>query len=214
MVVVDGGSGSEEVVCEGVPLVPLEQTGFFPLPDDLPAGARITIEVRSGDDVIRRQSLFLSDEFDWRLSSRLAALNKFGQAEIEPEHRQNEQLASGASSVPGVEAAALPVRAATPGDRRVFAIGQKVGQVRRLPAEAFPTDWEPVWLVELERKGRAEYCGHDHAGASPLPTQVRTSDEIALWKEVLWRRRKRITPPEHPALRSLWAAYVDAGSRV
>lgn len=213
-VVVDGGSGTEEVVCEGAPLTPLEQTGFFPLPDDLPAGARITIEVRSGDEVIRRQSLFLSDEFDWRLGSRFAALNKFGQVEIEPERRQDEQLASGASAVAGIEAAALPVRAATPADRRVFAIGQKVGQVRRLPAEAFPTDWEPVWLVELERRGRANYCGHDLAGASPLPARVGTSVEIALWKEVLWQRRKRITPPEHPALRSLWAAYVEAGSHV
>ena len=29
---------------------------------------------------------------------------------------------------------------------------------------------------------------------------------------MLWRRRKRITPPEHPALRSLWVAYVEAGA--
>jgi hypothetical protein len=213
-VVVDGGAGTEEVVCEGVPLAPLGQTGFFPLPDDLPAGARITIEVRSGDEVVRRQSLFLSDEFDWRLGSRLAALDKFGRAEIEYERRLDEQLASGATAVPGVEATALPVRAAIPADRRVFAIGPKVGQVRRLPTEAFPTDWEPVWLIELERKGRAEYCGRDLAGSSPLPAQVGSSDEVALWKEVLWRRRKRITPPEHPALQSLWVAYVEAGSRV
>jgi hypothetical protein len=213
-VVVDGGAGTEEVLCEGVPLVPLEQTAFFPLPDDLPAGARITIEVRSGDEVARRQSLFLSDDFDWRLGSRLAALDKFGRAEIEHERLPEQQRVSGASAVPGVEATALPVRAAIPAERRVFAIGQKVGQIRRLPAEAFPTDWEPIWLVELERKGRAEYCGRDLAGASPLPTQAGSSDEIALWKEVLWRRRKRITPPEHPALRSLWAAYVEAGSRV
>src|SRR5581483_9096252 len=213
-VVVDGGAGTEEVVCEGVPLAPLGQTGFFPLPDDLPAGARITIEVRSGDEVVRRQSLFLSDEFGWRLGSRLASLDKFGRAEIEHGHGPDEQLASGASAVPGVEATALPVRAVIPADRRVFAIGQKAGQVRRLPAESFPTDWEPVWLVELERRGRAEYCGRDLAGASPLPAQVGSSDEVALWKEVLWRRRKRITPPEHPALRSLWAAYVEAGSHV
>ncbi|HEU6445184.1 MAG TPA: hypothetical protein VFL61_09020 [Gaiellaceae bacterium] len=215
VVVVDGGEGTEEVLCEGIRLTPIEETGFFPLPEDLPAGARITVEVRAGADVVRRQSLFLSDEFEWRLRDRLASLDRFGLAEAaRPGSDQEEPRVSGASGVPGIEFGALPVRPALPADRRVFAIGRQAGQIRRLPVEPFPIDWDPVWLVELERKGRAEYCGRDLGSANPIDAPAGTSDEIALWKEVLWRRRKRIAPPQHPALRKLWAVYIEAGSRV
>ena len=213
VVVLDGGAGTEEVLCEGVQLTPIEQTGFFPLPDDLPTGIRITIEVHAGADVIRRQSLFLSDEFDWRQDTPLASLNRFGQAGVAG-LGEHDHAVSGARAVPGVEAAALPIRPAIPAARRIFVIGQKVGQIRRLPAEPYPTDWEPVWLVELERKGRADYCGRDLSSAGPIAVPDGTSNEVTLWKEVLWRRRKRITPPDHPALRTLWAAYVEAGARV
>jgi hypothetical protein len=215
VVVVDGGEGTEEVLCEGTRLIPIEQTGFFPLPDDLPAGARITVEVRAGVDVVRRQSLFLSDEFEWRLSDRLASLDRFGLAEAAgPGTNGLEPRVSGASGVHGVEFEPLPVRPAFPNDRRVFAIGRKTGQIRRLPAEPFPVEWDPIWLVELERKGRASYCGRDLGSASPIDAPAGTADEIALWKDVLWRRRKRIAPPQHHALRKLWAAYIEAGSRV
>jgi hypothetical protein len=215
VVVVDGGSALEEVLCEGIPLTPLEHTGYFPLPDDLSAGERIMVEVRAGGDVVRRQSLFLSDDFDWRLSDRLASLDMFGRAEATGHASdQQERKVSGANAVRGVEAAALPVRPAVPAGRRVFAIGCQPGQIRRLPAEPFPADWDPVWLVELERKGRAEYCARDLASANPLDAPAGTPDEIKLWKEVLWRRRKRIVPPDHPALRTLWIAYIEAGARV
>lgn len=216
LVVVDGGDGTEDVLCEGVRLTPIEQTGFFRLPDALPAGTRITVEIRAGGDVVRRQSLFLSEEFDWRLPSRLTSLNRFGRAETvaASSEEQEDSRVSGASAVRGIEVAALPVRPALPTDRRVFAIGRQAGQIRRLPAEPFPVDWDPVWLIELERKGRAEYCGRDLAAASPIDAPMGTSDEIALWKDVLWRRRKRIAPPEHPVLRKLWVAYIEAGARV
>jgi hypothetical protein len=214
-VVVDGGSGDEEVLCEGVQLMPLEQTSVFPLPARLPVGTRVTVEVRAGGEVIRRQSLFLSDEFEWRLDARLASLDRFGRAAIAGvDGGSNGDAISGASTPHGIEAATLPVRLAIPADRRAFAIGRKPGQIRRLPGEPFPTDWEPIWLVELERKGHAEYCGQELSSAGTDATPTGTADEIALWKEVLWRRRKRITPPDHPLLRALWLTYVEAGSRV
>lgn len=215
-VLVDGGSGSEVVVCDGIALTPVEDTGFFNLPDSLPIGERITVEVLADGEVVRRQSLFLSDGFEWRLRDRLASLNRFGLGESTAEDITASAglTVAGATVLPNLESAPFPIRSALPHGRRVYAIGPQPGQIRRLPAQAFPSEWEPVWMVDLERKGHAEYCGRDLDGSGPLEGAAGDADDLDLWKEVIWRRRKRVVPPEHPLLRKLWAAYVQAGSRV
>lgn len=212
-VAVDGGSGAEDVYCEGRQLIHAPGSLHFLLPDGLPSRQRLTVEVRSSGTVIRRQSLFLSDEFPWQLRDRLVSIGRFGQARSDGERNEVDPAASGAA-VGYVEALHFPVRPVVPPERRVFAIGRKVGQIRTLPAQSLSELWDPIWLVVLGRKGRVEYCGRDLATAGPDQASEGTAEEMALWKDVLWRRRKRITPPLHPALRTLWMSYVRAGSRV
>jgi hypothetical protein len=215
-VVVEGGSGTDDVLCNGRALAAQSDTSEFALPGDLPAGDRIMIEVRAGTETVRRQALFLSDDFTWKLNQPLATLNQFGTASERGTPAEINEPGRGISGALAgqVDTEGFPIRATVPSGRRAFAIGRQPGQIASLPGGGLPQGWQPIWIVELERRGRAVYCGADLAGAGPLPDHAATRDDIELWKDVLWHRRKRITPPEHPLLRKLWTDYVEAGRRV
>lgn len=211
-IVLEGASGDEEVVCEGRPIYPLAGgSGAFGLPANLPAGARITVEVKHGGDVLRRQSLFLSDLFDWNMAAALFSADRLG-AVREPPQLDADDIAGALGSTEPV--AEFPVRPDLRAGRRIFIVGRRPGEIRSFPAQDAPAEWDPVWLIELDRHGRAEYCGLDLARSRPGPDTAGTSDDRALWKDVLWHRRMRIEPPSHPKLGALWREYVQAAARV
>jgi hypothetical protein len=208
---VEGLSDEEEVSCEGRLLVPAaEGASLFALPQDLPTGARLTVEICRGATVLRRQSLFLSDHIDWIFREPRLGADKLGTV-----REWGDGEADIAGALAGAEeGAGFPIRPEIRGDRRVFAIGRRPGEIRSLPAEQPPEDWQPVWLVELSRRGRAEYCGLDLVSSRPVADASGTPDDRAKWKDILWRRRKRIVPPEHPRLRELWREFVEVAARV
>ncbi|MFN0152838.1 MAG: hypothetical protein ACKVUT_00495 [Gaiella sp.] len=215
-VIVEGGSSTDDVLCNGRALSAQPDSPEFALPGNLPHGERIMIEVRAGAETVRRQALFLSDDFAWKLNHPLATVNQFGTAS---ERATPDEINGAGLGISGVlsgqaDTEGLPVRATVPSGRRAFAIGRHPGQITSLPGEGLPTEWQPIWIVELERRGRAVYCGRELANAGPLPDPAATRDDVELWKDILWHRRKRITPPEHPLLRKLWTDYVEAGRRV
>lgn len=212
--VVEGLSGEEAVTCNGRRL----GTDAFPvyeLPAGLPAGERITIEVIARGEVRRRQALFLSDDFDWNLRRPICKADAYGvvapNAEAEPEGESPDGVVAGALTG-ATDGRVFPVRPARPSRRHVL-IGRRVGEVE-LPDATPAAAWQPIWIVEIGRRGRAGYCGGDLAGAHPVEEIAGSTDEVATWKGVLWRRRKRIEPPAHPALRRLWREYVEVAGRV
>ena len=212
-IVIEGASGDEELDCAGRRLKSAaEGSATFALPADLPTGARLTVEVSRHGNVLRRQSLFLSDEFDWRLGVPVFAADRFGVV-----HEWGGPAAGEiAGALGGSERAdPFPVRPCVRSDRRLFIVGRRPGEIRRLPAQgAHPEEWHPVWLIELGRRGRAEYCGLDLAQSRPAGATAAPPDACALWKDILWHRRKRIEPPHHPVLRELWRDYVELAKRV
>jgi hypothetical protein len=211
VVAVEGLAGDEEVFCEGTPLVRAsESASIFVLPEDLPTGARLTVEVRRGDTVVRRQSLFLSDHFEWILHEPQLGADRFGAVR---EWRDGEADVAGAFAR-AEEGAVFPIWPQIRSDRRVFVIGRRPGEIRTLAGEEPSEGWQPVWLVELNRRGSAEYCGLDLASSRPVVDPAGSPDDRALWKDILWHRRKRIAPPEHPRLRELWREFAEVAARV
>jgi hypothetical protein len=210
MIAVEGVSGDDEVWCEDRRLAPaVEGASIFALPPDLSAGTRITVEVRR-ETVLRRQSLFLSDQFDWIRRTPEVGADEFG---VVREWRGGETQIAGAFG--GAEDGDdFPISPALSSGRRVFIVGRRPGEIRSFPAQGLPEDWQPVWLIELGRRGRAEYCGVDLASSRPVVDAAGAADDRAQWRHVLWHRRKRIQPPEHPRLRELWGEYVEVAAHV
>lgn len=101
-------------------------------------------------------------------------------------------------------------------ERRVFFVGREPGQVVSWPTEPHPTEWQPVWAIPMRQRGRAIFCGTSISESEPMPLQSKCGDrrKLRAWKEVLWVRRKRIAPPEHRSLKTLWARFQEEASRV
>jgi hypothetical protein len=210
-IAVEGASGQEDVLCDGTPLQQMGDSGWtFALPPRLEAGKRITVEVISGGTVVRRQALFLSEQLEWNVAVPLFTSDRFGVV-----HESDGLVAGEVGGAVGAPVlAGFPIRPDARPTRRGFVVGRRPGEIRSLPLEHPIDEWEPVWLVEIVRRGMAEYCGMDLSNSRPLRDVVGARDEQVLWKDLLWHRRKRITPPDHPALRTLWREYVEAARHV
>lgn len=210
-VTVEGKSESDELVCQGRRLKPATEGGdIFELPADLPAGARISIEVHRNGDVVRRQSLFLADHFDWNLVTPMFASNSLGEV-----HEGQPAAGEVAGALGGADQPRpFPIRPRVSSHRRRFIVGRRPGEIKKFFGQPPTVDWQPVWLVEIRRRGRAEYCGLELGGSHPDGEPTGSRRERALWKKVLWYRRKRIEPPQHPKLRKLWSDFQEVASDV
>ena len=91
----------------------------------------------------------------------------------------------------------------------MYFIGRRRGEIAVWPDEPTPR-WQAVWAVPFRRRGRAIFCGPSLADADPLPERAGDRSNRKLWHDLLWRRRKQITPPRNRAQRSLWRRYGSA----
>ena len=202
---IHGASAIHQVRVAGQPVV--SSAGSAPtygLPEDLPTDSRIGLEVLDGDDVVCRSSLYLVSGVPWRFEHPLVALDLFGdQAEdgtvcgavVMAPHRGH--FPQDLLRTPGL---------ASP-EGRVYFIGRRRGEIAVWPDEPTPRCWKAVWAVPFRRRGRAIFCGSSLAGADPLPEWAGDRSHCKLWHDLLWRRRKQITPPRDRAQKSLWLRY-------
>lgn len=217
-VTVEGCTGTEALRCNGEVLTPSDlDSHIYTLPADLPTETRINLEVLEEGDVVRRQGLYLIGAFGWQRLKPIQAFDEWGKETGEVEG----PLASGALVTgllgPGQEfmRPLLMGSGLTPSsDPRVFLIGRVPGQISQA-SDGLPKGWGPVWAISLRRRGRAFFCGESIEESLP---QSKTSNDfpgnIALWKEILWVRRKRVAAPKNPRLRSLWFQYVETARHV
>jgi len=84
-------------------------------------------------------------------------------------------------------------------------IGAKVGQIRCIPPEALPSDWQPVWIIEHGRKRRAIFCGEDQEKIDGAADRRRASE----WKRSLWYERKNVAGPPRGAVAALWTRFRE-----
>ncbi|HZN70093.1 MAG TPA: hypothetical protein VFC00_00180 [Micromonosporaceae bacterium] len=208
--VVDGIGPAEAVYCQDGVLDEDRRTpGTYTLPGDLPTDTRIAIEIRRGEETIRRLSLYLATGVSWRLHTPVAALDSCG-----------EPLAD-ASSPAGIAGAAVAAAAEpfrhdllrtpglSPAARKIYFIGNTPGAVAVWPAEPLPP-WNPVWAVAFNDHGRPLYCGTSLAQVRPTAGRAGSHRQAKTWRQVLWRWRRRITPPPDQPFKALWREYREA----
>ncbi len=96
----------------------------------------------------------------------------------------------------------------------VHYIGRHPGQISTWPEEQLPQDWSPVWVVLSRRKGQVQFCRPNLENAGPSNNPVGDRHRVKLWKEFLWHKRKVISPPANPNLKTLWEEYQEVARRI
>lgn len=212
-VVMAGAVAGDTVTFNGQPLEedPAER-GRYVLPGSLPLDSRIGIEARRGDEVLKRKSLYLISGVPWLQTEPEVGVDGYGR----PVEAGADGI--GGACVPDLQADPMPVDPLrTPGLRpavpRVYFVGRTPGQLTEWPAEPLP-EWEPIWAIPFGQRGRALYCGGPINAAGPTTGAAGGREGIRRWHAVLWRWRKRITPPQERALKVLWRRYVEAARNV
>jgi hypothetical protein len=208
--VVDG-AGPDDVICCGDRVLEddSDAPGTYELPKDLADDTRTVIEVRRGDDTIRRVSLYLIAGFPWRFDAPLVFFDGLDRL-IDGSSKSGGIVGA---AVPPVEEPLLPDLLRTPGlssaASRVYFVGNAPGAISIWPAEPLPA-WKPVWAIPFGERGRAIYCGEALSAARPTAQRRGSRKQLALWRRVLWRWRKKITLPQDKHLKALWRQYREA----
>jgi hypothetical protein len=207
-----GAVEAEGVFCNDHRMDPDPQTGMYTIPYALRA-RRLIIEVRRGGECLSRRSLYALETVTWRDLVPTAYLDKFG---------RNTQAEAAETCVGPIVYGFTPpdfnpeVFLPPSAGHRVYFVGRNPGEIVLCPNETIPDDWQPVWAILMERRGKGTvaYCGRDPANEAPGTTGCKTQRHRRLWKEILWFRRKQIADPSHSVLRALWRRYQEVAHRV
>jgi hypothetical protein len=200
------------VFCNDYQLNITPETGMYSIPDALCA-RRLIVEIRRDGVCIRRRSLYARETVEWRDAVSTAYLDKFGRR-IEDGAAETcvGTIVDGVTPPEFNPGIFLPPSAG----HRVYFVGKNPGEIVECPNETISGDWQPVWAVLMQRRGKgiAIYCGTDPANEAPGTTGYENQKRRRLWKDILWYRRKRIVCPSHPTLRSLWQRYKEVAHHV
>jgi hypothetical protein len=200
---IHGASAIHRVQVAGRVVEPIADSPLiYELPADLPTDRRIGLEVLDGDDVVRRQSVYLVSGVPWRFEHPPMTVDSFGN------QADGGAVCGAVALVP--DAVDYPQDLLrTPGlgtPELVYFVGRRRGEIAVWPDEPLP-HWQAVWAVPFRRRGRALFCAPSLADAQPLPERVGDRSHHRRWHDLLWRRRKRITPPSDRAQKLLWFRY-------
>lgn len=211
--VLQGGSESIKVYCNNKLLDCTEAGGIYELPADTPGETKLLIEARSGDDIIRRCSLLLVENYSLPSQSNAQQFDRFGKLHT----GENGSTGVAGALVRGVDFPDFNFNTFLPiqGKQRIFYVGKEPGQIAICPAESLPTDWEPVWAISKGRhRGQAMFCGTNLAESQPAMSKCKDRKKMRAWKEILWHDRKKISPPDRQNLKALWKQFQKEAERV
>jgi hypothetical protein len=215
----ENAEGNEQVLCCGKVLHSTAGKHYYGLPNKLQMETRIPIEVKRGDTVIKRISLYLTGEYSWRGVEPVQEFDRWGLS-LNNSSSQRVRVAGAmvTGELPDVSGFKRPVFLATVLESalrgRIFFVGRKPGEIVSWPVEPIPSSWEPMWAIPLRRLGYAVYCGGNPSDCGPVPEPVSNKQRVEQWKDILWYRRKLIDPPAHRALLKLWKQYQELASNV
>lgn len=211
--ILQGGNESIKLYCNNKLLDCTEAAGIYELPADTRSETKLLIEARSGDDIIRRCSLLLVENYSLPSQTNAQQFDRFGNL-----HTGDNGSASVAGAlVRGVDFPDFNFNTFLPiqGKQRIFFVGKEPGKIAIYPAESLPTDWEPVWAISKGRhRGQAMFCGTNLAESQPAMSKCKDRKKMRAWKEILWHDRKKISPPDQRNLRELWKQFQKEAERV
>ena len=208
-----GGSESIKVYCNNQLLDSINSAGNYELPADTPAETKLLIEARSGEDIIRRCSLLLVENYSLPSQSNAPQFDRFGNLLT----GDNGSASVAGALVRGVDFPDFNFNTFLPiqGKQRIFFVGKEPGQIAIWPAESLPTDWEPVWAISKGRhRGQVMFCSTNLVESQPLISKCKDRKKMRAWKEILWHDRKIISPPDRSNLRALWKQFQKEAERV
>jgi hypothetical protein len=204
---VEGGNGTERVFCDDRELPMDPGTGIYRLPLDLPTDTRLIVKAIRDDEVLKQRTFSLSSDFNWQGWTPVTFFDRLGQRV--PNSIPEEPSVAG-GFVRNLDAQSYgfwPHSCSFDADE-VYCIGQTPGQIVQLNDKSSPETWSPIWIVTMKKqKGQAIFCGSSISTSHPVAAAVGNSRDLKLWGEVLWHWRKRIKPPPHPGLRTLWKQF-------
>lgn len=204
---IEGGSGTEKVFCNDHELT--SENNVCKLPDGLPVGAQLRVQVKRGNETVKQRSFYLSHgaESAWFESARLFA--RFGESNKVSHPEESGVAGAFLKNIP------FPPYRFKPSLQRGYLIGKTPGQIISWPDEAFPETWAPVWMIEMKKtRHEAIFCGMNTSEATPTMRGVDDHKKIKQWKEVLWHWRKRIAPPAPAIFQKLWKQFQEAARDV
>jgi hypothetical protein len=208
-----GGSESIKVYCNNQLLDSRNSAGIYELPADTPAETKLLIEARSGEDIIKRCSLLLVENYSLPSQSNAQQFDRFGKLQT----GDNGSAGVAGAWVRGVDFPDFNFNTFLPiqGKQRIFFVGKEPGQIAIWPAESLPTDWEPVWAISKGRhRGQVMFCSTNLAESQPLISKCKDRKKMRAWKEILWHDRKKISPPDRSNLKVLWKQFQKEAERV
>jgi hypothetical protein len=213
--VLRGCDESVKVYCNEQLLDCTQAEGIYELPTDTSTETKLEIEGRQGEDVLRRCSLFLVEDFCLPDSISTQQFDRFGYCQTDVDNKSAGiagALVRGVNSPPFNFNTLLPVQ----GKQRIFFVGREPGQVVSYPSEPLPTDWIPIWAIALGRRyGQAMFCGTNLVESEPMQSRCRDRKKLRQWKEILWHRRKRILLSLGDCrLQALWRKFQKEAEHV
>jgi len=211
--VLQGGNESIKVYCNDRLLNCTEAAGIYELPANTPAETNLQIEARSGEDIIKRCSLVLVENYSLPSQSNAQQFDRFGKLRT----GDNGSAGFAGAWVQGVDFPDFNFNTFLPiqGKQRIFFLGKEPGQIAIWPAESLPTNWEPVWAISKGRhRGQVMFCSTNVADSQPSMSKCKDRKKMRAWKEILWHDRKKISPPDRSNLKVLWQQFQKEAERV
>lgn len=206
-VLIDGGSGDEELWCDGTRLPDLEPGRAYQIPAH-PSEARITLEARQGERILARASVYSAPGFNWHLKEPIERIDRFGLSHASTEPWISGAMVAGGPAEPDIPSDPLRSPGLRLSSRRIFFVGRHPDEVWCWPSEPAPESWSPVWAISITRRGHAVYCGPREGENGPLPLGAGRNRDPR-WRQVLWQWRRRVTAPPGSAA-TQWKQYQEA----
>jgi len=213
-IVLENSFGSERVIVNGKPIEPEDsKNSVFPIPKDVPCDLPIRIEVCIGNyclsKYIRIEEFDLPDSFN-----------------DTPCRNPKGEISSCDESVKVCGAHAYGINKATEYQgpditllsKKIIFIGERPGEIATWPDEPYPPAWKPIWAAAKKSRKHWEiiFCGtvEKLKRVKKLPAPAGIKSQIKHWKEAIWYRRKRYTPPEIEEVRTIWKDYLRLAKHV
>lgn len=218
-----GGDESVKVYCNERLLNCTQAEGIYELPTDSPTETKLDIEARQGEDVLRRCSLFLVEDFCLPDSISTQQFDRFGCHQMDVDNKSvqmdvdNKSVGIAGALVLGVNPPPFNFNAFLPiqGKQRICFVGREPGQVVRWPNEPLSEDWTPVWAISIgRRRHQAVFCGTSLVESEPMQSTCRNRKKLRQWQEILWYDRKKILPPSQQCLSALWKKFQKEAEHV